>query len=59
MTEEERNWLNNASIHGGSFVKSFSMTCFTADDKNFKILKPILKQMMIKYPSYSFRGERK
>lgn len=53
MTYQERSWLNNASLRGGSFVKAFAMACFCADEENFRLLKPLLQQMMEKYPRYN------
>lgn len=53
MSPEERHWLNNASAYGGDFVKAFSRACFYADDANFELLRPVLAQMMAKYPKYS------
>jgi hypothetical protein len=52
MTEQERMWCDNATRRGGSFVSTFARACFCADDSNFMMLKPILAQMMAKYPSY-------
>lgn len=59
MTAAMRVWLDNASRHGGSFVSTFAMACFAADDDNFAMLKPVLEQIMLKYPAYSveFRGQ--
>lgn len=53
MTATMRVWLDNASRHGGSFVSTFAMACFAADDDNFTMLRPVLEQMMVKYPAYS------
>jgi len=53
MNQQERTWLNNASHMGGSFVKTFAMACFAADDANYAILRPVLKTIMEKYPNYS------
>jgi len=53
MNEQERTWLDNASRRGGSFVSTFANACYCADDENFKLLKPVLAQMIEKYPNYS------
>lgn len=53
MTNAERTWCDNASGRGGSFVSTFARACFYADDGNFAILRPILAQLMKKYPTYS------
>jgi hypothetical protein len=55
MTDAERQWLDNATRRGGSFVSTFANACFCADDRNFEILRPVLAQMMAKYPTYSER----
>lgn len=53
MNQQERIWLNNARALAGSFLKTFAMACFAADDTNFAILRPALKQLMEKYGNYS------
>ena len=53
MTNEQRNWLTSAMRFGGGFVSSFADCCFRADDENFKLIEPVLIQLMEKYPSYS------
>jgi len=53
MSDSERRWLNNAIRYGGSFVKTFSQAAFYADDVNFTLLQPVLRQLMEKYPKYS------
>lgn len=52
MTNQERTWCDNATARGGSFVSTFARACFCADDANFALLKPVLVQMMQKYPRY-------
>lgn len=52
-SDDERKWLNNAIRYGGTFVKSFAECCFNADDENFKLLQPVLVQLMQKYLRYS------
>jgi len=56
MNQQERIWLNNASHMGGSFVKTFAMACFAADDANYAILRAALNTIMAKYPRYSEEG---
>ena len=46
MTDKQRTWLDNASRRGGSFVSTFANACFCADDANFKLLLPVLEQMV-------------
>jgi hypothetical protein len=53
MNDNERTWLDNASRRGGSFVQTFAMACYAADDANFQLLKPVLTQLMAKYRTYS------
>jgi len=53
MSFEERNWCNNASARGGSFIKAFAEACLRADEDNIVILTPALHTLMTKYPKYS------
>ena len=61
MTKEEeleearkiQKWLNNAHVHGGSFVSTFAKAIYCADEENYQVLKPILLKFMEKYPNYS------
>lgn len=53
MTDKERIWCDNATRIGGSFVSTFARACFCADDQNYALLKPVLAQMMEKYPQYA------
>jgi hypothetical protein len=53
MSDKERIWLDNASRRGGSFVSTFAKACFCADNHNFILLRPVLEQIMRKYPDYS------
>lgn len=55
MTTEQRNWCLTAMRLGGSFVKLFAQAILAADDDNERILLPVLRTMMEKYPSYSDR----
>ena len=57
MTDKERAWLDNANRRGGSFVSTFASACFCADDHNFKLLRPVLAQIMEKYPNYNAEQE--
>jgi hypothetical protein len=52
MNNQERTWLDNASRRGGSFVQTFAMACYAADDANFNILRPVLATLMVKYKTY-------
>lgn len=52
MNDKERTWIDNATRYGGSFVDTFARACLCADDANFAIMKPVLGQMMEKYPKY-------
>lgn len=52
MTERLRMWCDNATRHGGSFVKTFATACFCADTDNFEILLPALLVISKKYPGY-------
>ncbi len=53
MSKEERKWLDNAVVFGGSFISNFADACFRADYENFALLQPVLAQMMAKYQEYS------
>lgn len=53
MKKIELNWLENATRSGGSFVSTFARACYCADAENFKILQPVLDQMIVKYPRYA------
>ena len=52
MTDDERTWCQRAHSRGGSFVAAFAEACLHADPDNFQKLKPVLTQMMEKYPEY-------
>lgn len=56
MTERLRTWCDNATRHGGSFVKTFAMACFCADGDNLLILLPVLQMISEKYPVYFREG---
>lgn len=52
MTDIERTWCDNATRWGGSFVSTFAKACFCADDANYRLLRPVLEQLIKKYPDY-------
>lgn len=52
MTDTERTWCDNATRWGGSFVSTFAKACFCADDANYRLLRPVLEQLIRKYPDY-------
>jgi len=53
MNDQERTWCANAIHRGGSFVHALGTACLQADDSNFIILRPALREIMEKYPKYS------
>lgn len=54
ITEEDiRNWADKALKYGGSFVRAIACTIIAADDSNFQLIRPVVLQLMQKYPKYS------
>lgn len=51
--EQIVNWCDNVDRkQGGSFLNSFAHTYAIADEHNRILLKPVLVQLMEKYPQY-------
>lgn len=45
-------WLLAASQHAGDFLKHLAFAGLHADVDNYAMLRPVLLQMMEKYPKY-------
>jgi hypothetical protein len=45
----------NAQLHPlvkcGAFLECFFQSCLRADDENYELLRPILKEFILKYPA--------
>lgn len=49
--EEELEWASKKKEEApGDFLKSFITAMFYADDENYELLRPVIWQMMKKYP---------
>lgn len=46
------DWLLNASMWSGGFLKSLAEAGLRADSENYPILRPVLLEMKGKYPKY-------
>jgi hypothetical protein len=45
-------WLAKAERNGGSFISALATAGLCADHDNYKILRPVLQFMRLKYPAY-------
>jgi hypothetical protein len=45
-------WLANAMLNGGSFVKALATAALVADHDNYPRLRPLLLEMRAKYSKY-------
>lgn len=45
-------WLNNAQHKGGGFVSSLADAGRRADPENYRLMRPLLLVMRMKYPQY-------
>lgn len=54
ITEKDiRNWADKALKYGGSFVRAVACVIMNADASNFQLIRPVVLQLMQKYPKYS------
>lgn len=45
-------WLLDVSAHAGSFLKYLGEAAKRADDDNYRLLRPVLLELQVKYPKY-------